>query len=286
MSDRKGIFTPRLVLGFALMALGSVFLLDELNMLDLGDVIRWWPLIPMAVGASMVLQPGGSSHRTAGGVLVAFGAWVLLYDFDIIGFDLFDIWPALLIGLGAFVVWRSMAGASALSTGPVAPAPVSPSAPATAPATAPVTPPVTPPGAAPAGASFGAQPSGPEDSMSVFAFLNHIERSSASRVFQGADLTAIMGGCTIDLRGADIGPGGVVIDAFAFWGGIEIIVPEDWVVTNKVMPLLGGAEDRSRAVAGASKQVLVRGSAIMGGVEINNQKQDRSRQDAGADMGV
>ena len=83
-----------------------------------------------------------------------------------------------------------------------------------------------------------------------------------------------MGGCTIDLRGADIGAEGAVIDAFSFWGGIKILVPETWVVTNKVLPLLGGSEDSSRAIAGATRQLLVRGSAIMGGVEIANHDDD------------
>jgi hypothetical protein len=71
-----------------------------------------------------------------------------------------------------------------------------------------------------------------------------------------------------------VGADGAVIDAFAFWGGIKILVPEGWVVTNKVLPLLGGTDDRSRAVEGAGKQLLVRGSAIMGGVEIANEDDD------------
>ena len=95
-----------------------------------------------------------------------------------------------------------------------------------------------------------------------------------SQAFEGADLTAIMGGCTIDLRGADIGAEPAVIDAFAFWGGIEILVPEGWVVTNKVLPLLGGASDTTRPAAGASKQLLVRGTSMMAGVQIGNEPSD------------
>ena len=83
-----------------------------------------------------------------------------------------------------------------------------------------------------------------------------------------------MAGCTIDLRDADMGPEPAVIDAFAFWGGIEILVPKDWVVINKVLPLLGAAEDATRPAPGASKQLLVRGTALMGGVEIANEKSD------------
>ena len=60
-------------------------------------------------------------------------------------------------------------------------------------------------------------------------------RRSNSQTFDGADLTAVMGGCEIDLRQASIAPGTeAVIDVFAFWGGIEIKVPEDWTVVIRV----------------------------------------------------
>jgi len=90
----------------------------------------------------------------------------------------------------------------------------------------------------------------------------------------GADVTAIMGGCTIDLRGADIGTEPAVIDAFAFWGGIEILVPEGWAVTNKVLPLLGSAADKTRPMPGASRQLLVRGTSMMAGVEISHENSE------------
>jgi hypothetical protein len=58
---------------------------------------------------------------------------------------------------------------------------------------------------------------------------------------------------------------------FAFWGGIEIRVPEDWSVVTRVTPLLGGVEDQTRASrAAVSTRVEIRGTAIMGGVEIKN----------------
>jgi len=106
--------------------------------------------------------------------------------------------------------------------------------------------------------------------ISGMAILGGVSRGSNSREFRGGDLTAILGGCEIDLRRAAIN-GEAVIDIFAMWGGIELKVPEDWAVESRVTPLLGGVEDKTRAPQGSTAHRLVlRGFAIMGGVEIKN----------------
>jgi hypothetical protein len=55
------------------------------------------------------------------------------------------------------------------------------------------------------------------------------------------------------------------------WGGIEIRVPEAWSVSGRVVPILGGFEDKTRPAQGATAhRLVVRGFAIMGGIEIKN----------------
>lgn len=106
--------------------------------------------------------------------------------------------------------------------------------------------------------------------VSGMAILGGFKRGNNSRAFKGGDLTAVMGGCEIDLRQASI-EGEAVIDVFAMWGGIEMRVPETWTVVNRVMPLLGGVEDKTHPPPGVTNQTLVlRGFAIMGGVEVKN----------------
>ena len=109
--------------------------------------------------------------------------------------------------------------------------------------------------------------------VSALAIMAGITRGNTSAAFEGADLTAIMGGCEIDLRQASIAPGTeAAIDCFAFWGGIDIRVPEDWTVVLGVTPLMGGVEDKTRAAnqGAAGKRLHVRGFAIMGGVVVKN----------------
>jgi hypothetical protein len=106
--------------------------------------------------------------------------------------------------------------------------------------------------------------------ISAVAVLGGVNRGNNSGAFRGGDLTAVMGGCEIDLRQARI-DGEAVIDLFAMWGGIEIRVPEDWTVISRVTPLLGGFEDKTRPPQAASAHRLVlRGLVMMGGVEVKN----------------
>src|SRR5262249_15361904 len=79
----------------------------------------------------------------------------------------------------------------------------------------------------------------------ALAVLGGAERRVNSQSFQGGDANAILGGCEIDLRKASISGGEAVIDCFAFWGGIEIKVPEDWTVSVRGVPLLGAFSDRT-----------------------------------------
>jgi predicted membrane protein len=103
--------------------------------------------------------------------------------------------------------------------------------------------------------------------------MGGVVRRSNSQTFEGADLTAVMGGCEIDLRQASMVAGGeAVIDVFAFWGGIDIKVPEDWTVIVRAIPLMGGVEDKTRVppAATTSKRLVIRGIVVMGGVVVKN----------------
>jgi hypothetical protein len=103
------------------------------------------------------------------------------------------------------------------------------------------------------------------------AILGGASRKIAAADFQGGDATAIMGGCEIDLRDCGSEGGPAEINTFAFWGGIEIRVPDDWEVQVKGLAILGGFGDETRTAEGEGRKILiVSGTAIMGGVDVKN----------------
>lgn len=113
--------------------------------------------------------------------------------------------------------------------------------------------------------------------VTALAVLGGVERAINSQDFRGGDLTAVMGGCEIDLRSAAMQADQAILNVFAFWGGIEIRVPEEWLIVVQGSPILGGFADSTRlrktgeaGSAGSTKRLVIKGLVVMGGVEIKN----------------
>jgi hypothetical protein len=124
---------------------------------------------------------------------------------------------------------------------------------------------------APAGGSPAAA-SGDLAHASLFALMSSSKRRWGKSVFRSADATAFMGGCELDLRDALIAATEpAVIDVFVVMGGVNIFVPPNWTVSQQVVPLLGGVMDKTRSIpSNPAQHLLVRGTVVMGGVEISN----------------
>jgi predicted membrane protein len=112
-----------------------------------------------------------------------------------------------------------------------------------------------------------AAPRAPGDRAEL-AFWSGIERRITSQDFRRADVTAIMGGIELDLRGAAMAGSEATIEVFAVMGGIEITLPPDWEVVNRITPILGGVEDQSTGAASSQHRLILEGMVIMGGVEV------------------
>ena len=102
------------------------------------------------------------------------------------------------------------------------------------------------------------------------AFMGGVDRRINSKDFEGGELTAVMGGCKIDLREADIQKPEAVLRVFVMMGGIELTIPQGWKVISKVVPVMGGFVDRTNPTAAYTKQLVIDGFLLMGGIEVKN----------------
>lgn len=231
--------TPQIILGLAIIAFGAALTADNLGYADASRILEWWPVGIILVGVTKIFQGSSGSGRVLGGVITFVGVALLGESLDV--FRIWAWWPVALIGLGLVIVFRAMGGSRA---------------------------------AAPGSGSAGlTAPGGPavmtgESRLSELAIWSGVQRRVSSPVFRHADLTAVMGGIELDLRQAGTGGGEAVIDVFVMWGGIEITVPPDWAVSNQVVPIMGGAEDKSTGTQTSQNRLILRGVAIMGGVEV------------------
>lgn len=112
----------------------------------------------------------------------------------------------------------------------------------------------------------------PTSVVGLFAVMSGTKHRSSSHAFQGGDMTAIMGGCELDLRQATIAGSGAALDLLAFMGGHEIRVPLGWRVVSKVLPVMGGVVDHTVPPKDgeAAPTLVLRGFVMMGGVEVKH----------------
>ena len=108
-----------------------------------------------------------------------------------------------------------------------------------------------------------------EDSLAMFGATKIKDRSEH---FTHADVSAVFGGATLDLREAHVDHEASV-DALALFGGVDVLVPKGWRVALGGTPILGGCEDKTEGDGElpADAPVLnVHATAIFGGVDVKN----------------
>ncbi|MGB9989324.1 LiaF transmembrane domain-containing protein [Massilia sp. SM-13] len=226
----------QVVVGVAVIVVGMLFLLDNLGWLDFDFDFQFWPMILIVAGSLKLMQARSSKSQLVGGGLLLFGLLLMLKGMGLIYISWRVMAPLVMIAVGLMVVFRS---AKQRKDG--------------------------------AGdAIFGM--SKEEDGGNVVnmtAILGASVRRCVSQDYRGGELTAMMGGCELDLRDASIN-GDVYVHVFAMMGGITIKIPADWQVELEGTPILGGFDEKTVLAKGTGKRLIVRGYAIMGGVEVRN----------------
>jgi hypothetical protein len=97
-------------------------------------------------------------------------------------------------------------------------------------------------------------------------------RKGRWRLRRETNAIAVMGGCELDLRRAEVEGPEVIINALAIMGGIDVIVPEGIAVELTGFGLMGGKEARIAdvPVLPGSPVVRVRAFALMGSVVVRS----------------
>jgi predicted membrane protein len=248
---------PKFIVGALLVLMGVLLALEQLGIPQAYHLLRFWPAALIVLGLAMLQRTDRHSVLRAL-ILIGVGTWLLLNTLGLVNLDLWEfIVPLLLVFFGARIMMRNQ------SSGSGAPRDLPPGmgSPGSAPS-----------GQGPSGFDSASSSSSEPVHASLFAMLGSSKRRWGRTVFRGADTTAFMGGCELDLRDALMGAGELaVVDVFVMMGGVNIFVPPHWTVTQEVVPLMGGVHDKTHSVPSSPAQhLLIRGTVVMGGVEISN----------------
>jgi hypothetical protein len=242
--------TGRLVWGLVLLAVGVLFTLDNLGIAEASHILRWWPLLALAWGVMCWFGLGCRCKPVVGGLWLVIGTVALLHNLDLVRLSLEDLFPLFLIVAGGAIVLRSFRRSRRRDAG-------------------------AGPASGPGGAGGGG---GDVTQINLFSFLHGSERKIVTPAFAGGEASAILGGLTLDLRGSSLAGGRAVVDVFAMWGGIELILPAGWRVVGRVSPLLGAYLDAMPPVTDPAAPTLeLRGIALMGGVDVRSDDSRRMR---------
>jgi predicted membrane protein len=255
---------PRLVIGLAIIVAGILFMLDNLGLVHAEHYLEYWPVVLLAIGVVQMVQTGSWVGYGWSLVWIVAGLWLLGQNIGLITISIWALWPLLLVLVGASVIWRACCPPVVRSSACCPPVIRS-----SARAESSTTPPGEP--AQARTSALGVPRSARESFVHAFAVLGAQERTVGTAEFRGADLVALMGACKLDLRRATMVGEEVVIDVLALMGGVDILIPESWTVEAKVLPVMGGLGDHTHPIAsGKLQRLVIRGLALMGGVEVKN----------------
>ena len=231
-SESKRSIPSQVILGAFAIGMGVLFLLDNLDILDFHRAVAFWPAAFIVFGVMKLLDTQSRNGTLVGAVLIGVGTVMTINRLGFMHINTHALWPLLIIFFGAAVIFKAVTGRRMLG--------------------------------------MPAIDSDATDAVvDITAILGGFDRRITTPNFRGGEVTAVMGGCMLDLRGSSI-EGEAVLNVFALMGGITLKVPPDWTVAMNGTPIMGGFEEKTMQAPNNSKRLVLRGYAIMGGVDVRN----------------
>lgn len=112
-----------------------------------------------------------------------------------------------------------------------------------------------------------------DDFIDAVSIFGGVQKNVVSKKFRGADIVTIFGGNEINLSQADFNDQ-IVMDVTNIFGGTTLTVPNNWEIKSEVVSIFGSIDDKRpitpKDPEAPAKIVLLRGSCMFGGIEINS----------------
>jgi hypothetical protein len=110
------------------------------------------------------------------------------------------------------------------------------------------------------------------DEVRLAAIFEALAFHGTATAFRGGDLDCWFGGGIVDLRDAVLDPAGARLRVHVVFGGGQIVVPEAWQVTTRVLGLGGIGDARPRVErAPDAPHLTIEGLAFFGGFGVSSE---------------
>lgn len=236
--NHKRRYLGATVAGLLLIALGAVWVMHNLDMLDF-HLKEWWPVILIAIGLVHMSNSRRLTEPGAWIMILLGGAFLLTANHILEWHQVWKYWPVVLIVIGLSIVFGRHGGRRWH----------------------------VPPDD---GEDIDVEASG-DNIIRGTAIFGGVERRITDKNFKGGTISAVFGGAEIDLRSADLDEKGAVLDVSVIFGGAEIRVPESWALELRPSVILGGVSNKaSNPEESSGPRLVIKASAIFGGVDIKN----------------
>ncbi|MBA7530363.1 hypothetical protein ES705_22566 [subsurface metagenome] len=225
----------RILIGFVVLAVGVALLLGNLGILNV-EIKRYLLKWEVILIALGFVFLLSHEHKGPGIVLLLAGGALYLKDFLGLHFNFWQVFfPGLLILAGVLILFKKK---------------------------------FDPP-------NIEKKNLSDEDIIDEVAIFGGGDRTVVSQSFKGGKILAVFGGSNFNLTRAKLAPGKNYIEVFALFGGMKLVVPEDWNIKISAVSIFGGFSDKHRIYPRDTEgdnetELIIKGFVIFGGGEIKS----------------
>jgi len=107
------------------------------------------------------------------------------------------------------------------------------------------------------------------DSTSIFGGA---KKNIISKNFKGGDIVNIFGGTELDLTQADMSRP-AELEITTIFGGTKLVIPSNWEIKSEAVMIFGGIEDKRKmqtVTGNPEKTLILKGTVVFGGIDIKS----------------
>lgn len=236
-----------LITGLIFIAVGAILLLSNMNIVpwQWKRVFVSWQMLLIVIGIVQFLR----KNISAGLILILIGGFFILPKLSFILPTWIrhnitdDFWPLLIVMVGLVIIIGAVSSNNKRKI-----------------------------------CQSTSNPNSPEDFSNIksgdgYVNVNHVfsgsEQVFLEPVFRGGNIKTVFGGFTLDLRRTSLPEGISYLKLEAVFGGVTLIVPENWYVEVSQNSFLGGfSNNRVAFNYDPNKKLIIEANCVFGGGEV------------------